>query len=161
MGAGATRQRVARRGLEGFFMKDSDVVRRSLRLYGFVGLILFCGTAATVAVATIPWLDVGKHGFDKADMTLGLLIATTKAMFVAAVFMHLNHERRLVYWLIGLAAVHCTGMIAFIMLAEMDSVRDPHFYHGSRGSDAGGVSVSRGPFPQTGTTPTPGKWVGP
>lgn len=137
------------------------MVRRSLRLYGFVGLILFCGTTATVAVATIPALDFGQHGFDKADMTLGLLIATTKAMLVAAIFMHLNHERRLIYWLIGLAVVHCTGMIAFIMLAESDSVRDPLFYQGSRGSDAGGVSVSRGPFPQTGTTRAPDKWVAP
>lgn len=140
---------------------NPDAIKRSLRLYALVGLILVCGTAATVAVATVPWLDVGKHGFDGADMFLGLAIASIKALLVASIFMHLNHERRLIYWLIGLAFVHCVGMIAFTMLAEADSVRDPYFFHGERKPDGGGVSVSRGPFPQTDTTPKPDKWVGP
>jgi caa(3)-type oxidase subunit IV len=139
----------------------SDAIRRSLRLYALVGLLLFCGTAATVAVATIPALDVGTHGFGRADMWLGLMIATFKALLVAAIFMHLNHERRLIYWLIGLAFVHCVGMIAFTMLAETDSIRDPYFFQSERRPESGGVSVSRGPFPQTDTTPKPDKWVGP
>jgi len=140
---------------------NPEAVRRTLRLYALVGLVLFCGTAATVAVATVPWLDVGKHGFDGADMILGLCIATFKALLVAAIFMHLNHERRLIYWLIGLALVHCAGMIAFTMLAEADGIRDPYFFHGERKPEHGGVPLSRGPFPQTTTTPKPDKWVGP
>jgi caa(3)-type oxidase subunit IV len=138
-----------------------EAIRRTLRLYAFVGLLLLCGTAATVAVATVPWLDVGGHGFGQADMLLGLTIATCKALLVAMVFMHLNHERRLIYWLIGLAAVHCIGMIAFTMLAESDSIRDPHFFQGERRPDGGGLPVSRGPLPLTETTPKPDKWVGP
>ena len=94
-------------------------------------------------------------------MLLGLLIATCKALLVAMIFMHLNHERRLIYWLIGLAAVHCAGMILFTLLAEADGIRDPNFFHGGRQPDPGGVSVSRGPFPQTPQTPKPEKWVGP
>lgn len=127
-----------------------------MRLYLIVGIVLFCGTAATVAVATIPALDIGTHGFDHWDMGLGLLIATLKASLVALVFMHLNHERRLIYYLIALAGAHCVGMISFTLLAEMDSIRDPNFFHGSSGSDPGGVSVSKGPFPRTGTTKGPG-----
>ena len=138
-----------------------EAVRRSLPLYAVVGLLLFCGTTATVAVATVPWLDFGKHGFDRTDMTLGLMIATFKALLVAAIFMHLNHERRTVYWLIGLAFINCIGMIAFTMLAESDSVRDPYFFQGELRPERGGVSVSGGPFPQTDTTPKPDKWVGP
>lgn len=136
---------------------DPQAIRRSMRLYLLVGLILFAGTVATVAVATVPALDFGKHGFDAADLVLGLLIATTKASLVALIFMHLNHERRFIYFLVGLSAVHCIGMIAFTMLAETDSIRDPNFFHGSRGEDEGGVSVSRGPFPQTPGTHTEGK----
>ena len=124
------------------------------------GAALFGGTLATVAVATIPWLDIGRHGFDRWDMGVGLMIATFKASVVALIFMHLNHERRLIYWLMGLAAAHCIGMIAFTALAEADTIRDPNFFHGTRGPDSGGVSVSRGPFPQTETTPKepPGKF---
>jgi caa(3)-type oxidase subunit IV len=105
-------------------------VHASIRLYLMVGLILFCGTVATVAVATIPRLDVGSHGLGKADIALGLGIAATKALLVAAIFMHLNHERGLIYFLIGLAAIHCAGMVAFTLLAEADAIHDPHFYEG-------------------------------
>jgi caa(3)-type oxidase subunit IV len=128
---------------------DATAIKRSMRLYLGIGLGLFCGTVATVAVATVPALDFGRHGFDAADLVLGLLIATVKASLVALFFMHLNHERKLIYFLIILATVHCIGMVAFTLLAEMDTIRDPHFFHGSRSSDSGGVSVSRGPFPQT------------
>ena len=89
---------------------DLASVRRAQRTYLLVGLILFCGTIATVLVATVPWLDVGAHGFDAADAVLGLCIATFKASLVAAIFMHLNHERRMVYFLIGLATIHAIGM---------------------------------------------------
>jgi cytochrome c oxidase subunit IV len=110
---------------------DHEAVRKSLRLYLFIGIILFCGTGATVAVATIPALDIGQHGFDKWDMMLGLLIASFKASLVAAVFMHLNHEKRLIYWLIGFATVHCLGMAIFTFLAEADTIHNPHFFKGT------------------------------
>ncbi|MCW1912956.1 cytochrome C oxidase subunit IV family protein [Luteolibacter sp. GHJ8] len=131
-----------------------------MRLYAMVGVALFGGTLATVAVATVPAFDFGKHGFDGWDMVLGLMIATLKASLVALVFMHLNHERKLIYWMMGLAAVHCVGLIAFTALAEADTIRDPTYHHGVRVEDPGGVSVSRGPFPQTDSTPkqAPGKF---
>ncbi|MCW1912921.1 cytochrome C oxidase subunit IV family protein [Luteolibacter sp. GHJ8] len=135
---------------------DPSAIRRSMRLYLLVGLVLFCGTLATVAVATIPALDFGRHGFDTADLVLGLLIATFKASLVALVFMHLNHERKLIYFFAVLASVHCVGLVAFTLLAEADTIRDPNFFHGTRGNDPGGISISRGPFPQTNTTKGPG-----
>ena len=132
---------------------DRHAIRRSMRLYLAVGLVLFCGTLATVAVSTVPWLDIGKHGFDPWDMALGLMIATFKASLVALIFMHLNHERRLVYFFATFAALHCTGMIVMIGVAEWDTIHNPLFYQGRSQSDPGGVSVSRGPSPQTGSTP--------
>lgn len=73
-----------------------ESVRKAKKLYLIVGLLLFCATGATVAVATVPWLDVGGHGFDGWDALLGLGIASFKATLVAAIFMHLSpcrHER--------------------------------------------------------------------
>ncbi len=73
-------------------MADSpEAIQKSLRLYTLIGGVLFAGTIITVMVATVPALDFGKHGFDVADMVLGLLIASVKASLVAAIFMHLNH----------------------------------------------------------------------
>jgi cytochrome c oxidase subunit IV len=110
------------------FESASESVRKSLRLYLTVGLILFCGTVATVAVATVPFLDVGDHGFDKWDALLGVMIAATKAALVAAIFMHLNHERRLIYGLIGLGAVHGVGLFIGTYWHFADMTHDTFFY---------------------------------
>ncbi len=115
-----------------------------MRLYLLVGAILFGGTIATVAVATVPWLDIGEHGFDKWDMGLGLMIAAFKASLVALIFMHLNHEKRLIYWLGGLATMHAIGMATFTLLAEADTTHDPDFYRGTRGEPQEGLSFTKG-----------------
>lgn len=103
-------------------------IRRSERRYLWVGLILFCGTAATVAVATIPALDVGAHGFDKWDALLGLAIAATKATLVATIFMHLNHERALIYWVILAGVIHACGFFIGTWMHYADPNHDPFFY---------------------------------
>ena len=83
-------------------MADSpEEIQKAIRKYLIVGAILFAGTVLTVLVATVPALDIGGHGFDAADCVLGLAIATTKASFVAIVFMHLSAEKKAVYWIFG------------------------------------------------------------
>lgn len=99
-----------------------------MRLYLVVGLVLFFGTAATVAVATVPWLDVGEHGFDKWDAILGLAIASFKASLVAMIFMHLNHERAFVYGIIVLAALHAIGMFVGTYWHFADFIHDRYFF---------------------------------
>ena len=105
-------------------------VRKATRTYLLVGLILFIFTAVTVAVATVPWLDVGRHGFDAADASVGLCIAAFKASLVAAVFMHLNHEKRLVYVLFGIGLVFGLAMFALLWLAYSDPVFFQGFFDG-------------------------------
>jgi caa(3)-type oxidase subunit IV len=105
-----------------------EAVRKSIRTYLFVGAILFIGTIVTVLVATVPWLDVGQHGFDVMDAILGLAIATTKASLVAAVFMHLNHEKKAVYWIFGSGLFFVFWLFALTGLAKMDPAHDPLFY---------------------------------
>jgi cytochrome c oxidase subunit IV len=106
-------------------------VRKATRIYLLVGLVLFCGTFATVAIATIPWLDVGEHGFDRWDALLGLGIAATKASLVAAIFMHLNHERRLVYGIACLAGINVVGCFVGTYWHYADMTNDPNFYLGA------------------------------
>jgi caa(3)-type oxidase subunit IV len=110
-------------------MADSpEAIQKSLRLYKLVGGVLFLGTIITVAVATVPWLDVGRHGFDVWDMLLGLLIATVKATLVAVIFMHLNHEKITVYWVFGLGLALVAFMAALLALADVDPIEDDFFY---------------------------------
>lgn len=104
-----------------------ESVRRSVRLYLFTGLLLFCGTIATYLIATVPWLDVGEHGFDKWDALLGIGIASFKASLVAAIFMHLNHERRMVYSIIGFGTIHLLGLFVGIFWYHANRY-DKYFY---------------------------------
>ena len=64
-------------------MADSpEAIKKSIKVYLLVfGTLCVC-TVLTVAVATVPALDVGGHGFDMKDMWLGLAIASFKAFLV-------------------------------------------------------------------------------
>jgi caa(3)-type oxidase subunit IV len=117
-------------------MADSpEAIQKSLRLYKLIGGVLFAGTVITVMVATVPALDFGKHGFDVADMVLGLLIASVKASLVAAIFMHLNHEKRLIYWLFGFGISAAICLLALTALAETDPIHYNGFKDGVPGSE--------------------------
>ena len=114
-------------------MADSpEEVRKSLKLYLLIGGALFVGTVLTVMVATVPALDFGGHGFDTADLVIGLLIATTKAYLVAAIFMHLNHEKKWVYWLFGFGLFFGAAMVALIFLAKADPIHYDDFSTGGQ-----------------------------
>ncbi len=105
-----------------------EAIKKSVRTYLFVGGVLFLGTIITVLVATIPALDVGQHGFDKWDCILGLMIATIKASLVAFIFMHLNHEKKAVYWLFGSGLCMVCSLAFLTALAVFDPIFDNLFY---------------------------------
>ena len=99
-----------------------EAIKKSQKLYLLIGAILFIFTIVTVAVATVPALDVGRHGFDMADMTLGLAIASFKACLVAAIFMHLNHEKKLIYLVFGMGIVFGIALIGLTALSYSDVI---------------------------------------
>lgn len=102
-----------------------EAIKKSIRTYLIIGAILFIGTITTVLVATVPALDVGVHGFDKWDCVLGLLIASIKATLVAYVFMHLNHEKKAVYWLFGSGLCMVCSLAFLTALAMWDPIETP------------------------------------
>ncbi len=110
----------------------AEDIKKSIRLYLIIGAALFVGTIVTVLVATVPALDFGRHGFDSADMILGLLIATTKASLVAAIFMHLNHEKKAVYWLFSSGIVFAIFMVFLIFWAKDDPIHYDRFSDGGQ-----------------------------
>lgn len=112
-------------------MADSPKeIKKALKLYGVIGLVLFCGTVATVAVAVVPWLDVGARGFSTGDLIVGLLIASIKASLVMYIFMHLNHEKKLVYLVYGMAAFFGLCLYFLTKLAFVDPIRYAGFQDG-------------------------------
>ena len=107
-----------------------EAIKKSVRTYMLVGSVLFIGTIITVLVATVPMLDVGIHGFDKWDCILGLTIATIKASLVAFIFMHLNHEKKAVYWLFASGLCMVCSLAGLTALAMGDPILDNFFYSG-------------------------------
>lgn len=108
-------------------MADSpEAIKKSIKLYTFIGLLLFVFTGITVAVATVPALDFGKHGFDRVDAIIGVAIAAFKASLVALIFMHLNHEKKSIYYIFigGL----CFGVTLILLFAY--SFLDPITFDG-------------------------------
>ena len=69
---------------------DEDVSKH-VKKYLAVGGLLLLFTLITVFLS---YVDFGSH---KANMAVGMLVATFKAGLVAVIFMHLNHERKLIY----------------------------------------------------------------
>ncbi|MFT4175317.1 MAG: cytochrome C oxidase subunit IV family protein [Luteolibacter sp.] len=105
-----------------------EAIQKAKKTYLAVFGVLLLGTILTWAVAEIPALDVGGHGFDMWDCILGLCIATVKASCVALIFMHLNHEKKLVYWLIVISVVGAIALFGLTALAEGDPIFDRFFY---------------------------------
>ncbi len=69
---------------------DHDVSKH-VKKYLLVGALLLTFTGLTVFLS---YINFGSH---KANMAVGMLVATIKAGLVAAIFMHLNSERQLIY----------------------------------------------------------------
>ncbi|HUP25334.1 MAG TPA: cytochrome C oxidase subunit IV family protein [Thermoanaerobaculia bacterium] len=79
-------------------------VDKHVRSYMIVFASLMVLTIVTVAVS---YLDVSVA----AAIALGLVIATVKASLVAAVFMHLIDEKKVIYWMLV-----CTLAAFFVLL---------------------------------------------
>lgn len=105
-----------------------ESIKKSLRAYMLIGIILFIGTAVTVLVATRPELDIGLRGFDTWDCVLGISIAMFKSSLVAIIFMHLNHEKKAVYWIIASGVCMVLSLFLLSALALGDPIVDPFFY---------------------------------
>lgn len=95
--------------------------RKHLKAYTLVGLILFAFTAITVGVAEVDiahYLGMGPS----LNYVIGLAIASFKAGLVALIFMHLNHEKPLIYKVLVFTFFFFAGMLALFIFALKDPI---------------------------------------
>ncbi len=91
-------------------MADSpEEIRKHLKAYWMVGIALLVCTVLTVVVA---WIT--------PSVTIGLGIACFKAGLVAAIFMHLNAEKPLIYKILGYTVFFFIGLMFLCILALYD-----------------------------------------
>lgn len=86
-------------------------VRAYLYVFGALGIL----TALTVAAS---YLDISST----AHILIALFIATVKGSLVAAYFMHLVSERRLIYGILIFTVVFLVGLLLFPWFGFLDQV---------------------------------------
>lgn len=91
-------------------------VQKHVKGYLIVGAMLLAFTALTVALS---YVDFGTR---KANIAVALLVALLKAGLVAAIFMHLAAEKRLIYRVLVFTAFFVLGLFWLTFLAWYDPI---------------------------------------
>jgi cytochrome c oxidase subunit 4 len=91
-------------------------VQKHVRGYLIVGATLLAFTGITVALSYV------NFGTQKANVAVALLVAMCKAGLVAAIFMHLAAEKRLIYRILIFTGFFVLGLFGLIFLAWYNPV---------------------------------------
>ncbi|MGB7220448.1 MAG: cytochrome C oxidase subunit IV family protein [Vicinamibacterales bacterium] len=97
---------------------DPAEVKKSVRSYMMVGAMLLVFTVITVAVNQIE-LAV------PLAITVALIIAGMKGTMVAAIFMHLSHEKKWIYGTLLLTVVFFIVLMFVPLLTVSDTIGTP------------------------------------
>jgi cytochrome c oxidase subunit 4 len=97
---------------------DPAAIKKSVRGYMTIGATLLLFTAITVAANQV-------HLAVPVAVTVALIIATMKGSMVAAVFMHLSHERKWIYGSLLLTVVFFVVLMSIPLFTTMDSIGTP------------------------------------
>jgi cytochrome c oxidase subunit 4 len=97
---------------------DPAAIKKSVRTYMMIGAALYAFTVITVAVNQI-------HLAVPLAITLALIIASIKGSMVAAVFMHLSHEKKWIYGSLILTVAFFAVLMAVPYLTIADAVGTP------------------------------------
>jgi caa(3)-type oxidase subunit IV len=94
----------------------AEHVAAHVRKYVMVGVTLLTFTAITVALSYV------NFGTMKMNVAVALLVATFKAGLVAAIFMHLSAEKRLIYRILIFTGFFVLGLFWLTYLAWYNPV---------------------------------------
>ena len=97
---------------------DPEAIKKSIRSYMIVGGMLLVFTGLTVAAN-------GLHLAVPAAIALALVIATMKGTMVAAVFMHLSHEKKWIYGALLLTVVFFVVLLFLPLITVSDGIGKP------------------------------------
>jgi cytochrome c oxidase subunit IV len=90
---------------------DAEAIRKQTKVYIGVFVALMIGTILTVAVSYF-------HMPVALAIVVALAIASFKGSLVAAFFMHLAHERKVIYWILILTVAFFIALMFIPSLTE-------------------------------------------
>lgn len=96
-------------------MADSpEEIQKSIRKYLWIGALLILFTIITVALS---YVELPTHGL---NILVGMIVATFKAALVALIFMHLNHERPLIYKVLAFTIVFALAIFLLTYFSSLN-----------------------------------------
>jgi caa(3)-type oxidase subunit IV len=120
---------------------DSEEIKKHVRTYWMIGAALYVFTIITVAVNQV-------HLAVPLAITVALIVAATKGSMVAAVFMHLNHEKQWIYGSLILTVIFFFVLMFVPVLTTNNNIGRP-LHHASTGAFAGPNHIERGAAAET------------
>jgi caa(3)-type oxidase subunit IV len=99
-----------------------EAIQKSIKWYIIIGLILIFFSGLTVALS---YWELPTHSL---NILVGMILATIKATLVALIFMHLNHEKSLIYKVLAFTAAFAIVLFTLFILAHEDPLEFPGFY---------------------------------
>jgi cytochrome c oxidase subunit IV len=89
------------------------------------GYLMVFGALLVLTVVTVAVSYLDKP--PALTVAIGLSLATAKAALVAWFFMHLSHERRLVYLTLAVTVMFFVALIGLILWTEADHITGTEF----------------------------------
>lgn len=104
-------------------MSDNiEEIQKSVRKYIIIGVALLALSGFTVWLSTV---ELPTHGL---NILVGMIVATFKASLVALIFMHLNHERPVIYKVLAFTVVFAIVLFVLFVLSAQDPLVFEGFY---------------------------------
>lgn len=98
-----------------------EEIQKSVKTYMKVLATLAVLTVVTVLLSAV---EMPTHG---QNILIGMILASFKAALVALIFMHLNHERSVIYKLLTFTTVFAVVLFILFHMAHTDPLVDPLF----------------------------------
>jgi caa(3)-type oxidase subunit IV len=102
-----------------------DDIQHHVRTYIRVFIALMFLTVITVYASYVEFDIV--PGVKYGAIFVGLLIASFKGYLVASQFMHLNNEKKMIYWILGLTTIFFFVCISIPLLWDSNLVGESNY----------------------------------
>lgn len=104
-------------------MADShEEIHKSIKKIKLIGWVLAVFTVITVWLSTV---ELPTHSL---NIIVGMIVATFKASLVALIFMHLNHEAKLIYKILAFTVTFAIALFFLFVFSASDPLVFPGFY---------------------------------
>lgn len=99
-----------------------EEIQKSIKKYLIIGVTLIVFTGITVWLS---YVELPTHGL---NILVGMIVAAFKASLVALIFMHLNHERSVIYKVLFFTAILAVALFILFYFSKIDPLVFEGFY---------------------------------